>query len=245
MLARNWFSPARRGPGWLRGLALPGLLILLIFTACSAVFIFTGRADRPALFKPVQASASFQLTLNEGWNLVSIPLWAVQIKINEDDIEACLTYREGRWLPLESEGSLYEELNNPAGAVFIKARQSTNVVFSWAVESPDRQFAWQQLTPGWNLVSSGLPVDALTILAGVYAGDAGGVSHIVGPNRENGRKEAGYHLPWPSGAISLSDQALAASHKIYPFDGYWVYLQGNPLVYSTPVGSEVPARVGN
>ena len=185
-------------------------------------------------------AGDFSIRLNEGWNLLSVPTWADEIRVTAGDLEAWVTYRNGEWVSLDSEAALYNELNNPARAVYIKALRSTSVQFKWAELTPDRQFASQPLNPGWNLVSSSLRADYMTIMAGLLDGGGGGVTHIYAQNRYNSRKQAGYYLTWAQEKNALTSSGQASHYDMYPFDGYWVYLRGEATTYSTPVSGELP-----
>ena len=188
-------------------------------------------------------AGNFSIRLNEGWNLLSVPMWADEIRVTASDIEAWVTYRNGEWVSLDSEAALYNELNNPARAVYIKALRSTSVQFKWAELTPDRQFASQPLSPGWNLVSSSLRADYMTIMAGLLDGGGGGVTHIYAQNRYNSRKQAGYYLTWAQERNPLTNSGQANLFDMYPFDGYWVYLRGEAMTFSTPVSGELPGQV--
>ena len=188
-------------------------------------------------------AGNFSIRLNEGWNLLSVPMWADEIKVTAGDLEAWVTYRNGEWVSLDSEAALYNELNNPARAVYIKALRATSVQFKWAELTPDRQFASQPLSPGWNLVSSSLRADYMTIMAGLLDGGGGGVTHIYAQNRYNSRKQAGYYLTWAQERNALTRPGQANLFDMYPFDGYWVYLRGEAMTFSTPVSGELPGQV--
>lgn len=185
-------------------------------------------------------TGNFSIRLNEGWNLLSVPTWADEIRVTASDIEAWVTYRNGEWVSLDSEAALHNELNNPARAVYIKAFRPTSVQFKWAELTPDRQFASQLLSPGWNLVSSSLRADYMTIMAGLLDGGGGGVTHIYAQNRYNSRKQADYYLTWAQERNALTSSGQSSLYDMYPFDGYWVYLRGEATTYSTPVSGELP-----
>ena len=215
-------------------------VIILIFL--SAFFIFF-QTPLGSVESYESEAGNFSIRLNEGWNLLSVPMWADEIRVTASDIEAWVTYRNGQWVSLNDQAALYNELNNPARAVYIKALRSTSVQFKWAELTPDRQFASQPLSPGWNLVSSSLRADYMTIMAGLLDGGGGGVTHIYAQNRYNSRKQAGYYLTWAQERNALTSSGQSSLYDMYPFDGYWVYLRGEATTFSTPVGGELPGQV--
>lgn len=177
--------------------------------------------------------------------MISVPMWAEEISVTAGDIDAWVSFKNGEWVSLDDKEALYSELNNPARAVYIKALRATKVSFKWAELTPDRQFASQNLSPGWNLISSSLRADYLTILAPLIDGGSGGLTHIYAQNRYNSRKERGYYLTWLQEANSLTSAGQSNLFDMYPFDGYWVYLRGSALTYSTPVDSMLPGKVND
>ena len=179
----------------------------------------------------LEAESDFHLWLDQGWNLVSVPRWTENIDIEDADIEAWLTFLDGRWT---SEG-VESELANPAQAVFIKAKQPTMLGFKWKEMRPEYEFAGQELTEGWNLISCGRQADYETILAHERYDGSKGLTQAYAPNAFNGRKDNDYFMPWYNQLISLINPDQQAMEVVYPLDGYWVYLKGGPVVFSTPV----------
>ncbi len=173
----------------------------------------------------------FSIRLNEGWNLLSLPAWADEIYFYEQDIEAWLLMKDGVWVS----GDLSEDLKNPARAVFIKVLEPTAVSVGWAEMSPGNSFADQELTPGWNLISTGLRTDYISILGSIIYDGESGLTQIYTPNYMNGRKEEGYFIPWPQALKSLVVLEPDPGEEMFPFDGYWVFLNGEGANYSTPV----------
>jgi hypothetical protein len=179
------------------------------------------------------ADYDFHLWLDQGWNLVSAPRWVEKIGINSDHILAMLTYLEGTWVS----GNVGEQLKNPAQAVFIKVAQPTVIRFRWEEYSPQFEFADQLLKPGWNLIGSGIRESYNTILANISYNGFSGVTQIYAPNAFNGRKDHDYYLPWSGQLKSLVAQDQQAQEEMYPFDGYWINLNGSDRYYSTPVST--------
>jgi len=173
----------------------------------------------------------FSIRLNEGWNLLSLPAWADEIYFHEQDLEAWLIMKDGVWVS----GDLSEDLKNPARAVFIKVLEPTEVTVGWAEMSPGNSFADQELTPGWNLISTGLRADYVSILGSIIYDGESGLTQIYAPNYMNGRKEEGYFLPWAQALKSLVVLEPDPGEEMFPFDGYWVCLNGKGVNYSTPV----------
>ena len=185
-------------------------------------------------------AGNFSIQLNEGWNLLSVPNWAEEVSVEAGDIKAWVTYQDGTWVSGGSLAALEGVLYNPAQAVYIKAIRPTRVRFTWSELRPDRQFASQPLVPGWNLISSSLRADYMTILANLRDDGNQGLTHIYAQNNYNSRKEAGYYLTWAQERNSLANTGQANLYDMYPFDGYWVYLRGEAVTYSTPVSGELP-----
>jgi hypothetical protein len=196
-------------------------------------------------YEPQSASETcdFYLKLERGWNLVSTKQTAVDVVFEEPSalyIETWLTYDNGIW----SAGAedLKEAILNPARAVFIKVAEPTTVGFNLAEENLSDQFAQHLLTPGWNLISSGIKADHKNILSDLFYNGTSGLTQLFAPNSYNGRKSFGYHLPWDNPLVSLTTPAQGSGEHMYPFDGYWVYLRGAGVTYSTPVGSDLPGE---
>ena len=203
-------------------------------------YSFTAAADRTlvANFEIKITDYDFELWLSRGWNLVSVPLWTENIDVEDADIEAWLTFLDGRWT---SEG-VEAELANPAQAVFIKTKQPTVLGFKWKEMRPEYEFARQGLTEGWNLISSGMQASYNTILAHERFDGVEGLTQIYAPNAFNERKDNDYFMPWHHQLISLLDGEGQPEEEMFPFDGYWVYLRGDSTDYSTLVSPELPAR---
>ena len=203
------------------------LILLAGVILVSILFIF-------GYIAPAQGSNyDLSIQLNQGWNLLSLPRWASEITFQEEaNILALLAFREGKW---EVNTAWQEDLNNPATAVFIKVNEPTIIRFKWSEITPHKQFASVRLTQGWNLIGNSIRTDYTNILASVIDRGTGGITHIYAPNTYNARKEAGYHLPWPDNTIDLTDNRGSQTIEMYPLDGYWVYLLGSDVNFSTPV----------
>jgi len=190
-------------------------------------------------------SYDFTFLLNEGWNLLSLPRWAAHGEIvfpepSEEYIEAWITFRDGNWIQGQNEMTLEDALNNPAGAVYIKTLRPTFVNVNWAEFTFDLETAEQELTPGWNLISSSYEDDYRLILAGLTDFGEGGLTQIYAPNEVNSQKGFNFYLPWEDQLQGMISATEGSKPVMYPLDGYWVYLNGNSLTYSTMVSPFVP-----
>ena len=190
-------------------------------------------------------SYDFTLLLDEGWNLLSLPRWAADGGIVfpepvEEYIEAWITFRDGNWIQGQNEITLEEALNNPAGAVYIKALKPTFISINWAEETSDLKTAEQMLSPGWNLISSSYEENYRIILAGLTDLGKGGLTQFYAPNEVNSKKSFNFFLPWEKPLQSMITAKEGGNLRMYPLDGYWVYLNGDPLTYSTMVSPYVP-----
>lgn len=174
----------------------------------------------------------FSIWLAEGWSLVSIPCWATEIIIPETGIEAWLAFKNGNWV---NDTTLSEELSNPAQAVFIKAEVPLQLRFNWVPITPDLEFASLYLSPGWNLISSGVQGDYKVILAEISYDGSEGLTQVYAPNSFNQGKGTAFTLPWDEPLQSLINLEQGVSRDMFPLDGYWVYLRGEAVVYTTPV----------
>lgn len=189
----------------------------------------------------------FQLLLNEGWNLVSLPRWAEDEGIAfpeplEDYVESWMTFWEGEWEQGDDGMTLQEALNNPTRAVYINVLKPMIVSFRWAELTPELKYASQQLYPGWNLVSSSYEEDYRLVFTGLADFGHGGISHISVPNEVNGKKGFNYHLPWQNPLASIIAAEEDTLPVMYPLDGYWVQLNGDPVTYTTMVSAGVPEQ---
>ena len=239
----------RREPRWHRerschnrkiSLPVATLIIVLLLGLLSqetvaSIFVqdFNQTAS-PVLQTTTEKHANI-IGLGEGWNLLSLPMWAEQITLPENDIKAWLVYRDGNWQHGNGADALRRELNNPARAVFIKTAKPTSISVVWAEITPNNQFASQNLHRGWNLIGTSIQADYLTILANVYDLGGGGVSMIYAPNEYNQRKQEGLFIAWPIKMHDLSSPSNLEQFDMSPFDGYWVNLSGSEIVFSTPV----------
>jgi hypothetical protein len=202
------------------------------------IYSFGLQADRhiTARFIPVESlNYDFSIDLKKGWNLLSLHRRG-DIHYNSHDFLSWLTFSDGIW----TDDGIQEIISNPSRAVFVNAKIDTTIYFIWEEIKPDNEVAEMVLSPGWNLISSGIKADYNSILSGLCYNGTGGLTQLFAPNSYNGRKEEGYHLPWDNPLVSLTTPAQGSGEHMYPFDGYWVYLRGAGVTYSTPVGSDLP-----
>jgi hypothetical protein len=184
----------------------------------------------------------FSLWLDKGWNLLSLPRWMEKIVYQEPYFDAWMAYKDGVWITGDKE-LFISELNNPSRALFVNVNEPTLVRFNWDELVPGNEFASQELSLGWNLISSGIRADHKNILSDLFYNGTSGLTQLFAPNSYNGRKSFGYSLPWENPLVSLATQAQGSVEHMYPLDGYWVYLRGAGVTYSTPVGSDLPGKV--
>ncbi len=183
-----------------------------------------------------------EIVLNEGMNLLSLPRWAAADGIIfsqpfDEYVKSWMTYWEGAWENGSSEEPLIEALNNPVRAVYINVLQPTVLQFKWKEITTGLKYASQVLQPGWNLVSSSYEEDYRLVLAGLADFGSGGITDVSAPNEPNGRKGFSYHLPWQTPIVSITSPEAGNKPIMYPLDGYWVYLEGEPQEYKTMVSS--------
>ncbi|MDW7740654.1 MAG: S8 family serine peptidase [Bacillota bacterium] len=174
----------------------------------------------------------FTLTLAEGWNLLSLPQWADKIGFWERNIDAWLAFDNGVWV---SSGDLKAELNNPVQSLFIKTNGFTEVRLKWLAENPEMTFAEKILNGGWNLIGTGMQADYSALLANVRFDGENTLTQLFAPNLFNSRKGEGFYLHWNIPLVNLLISGYDTGEEMYPLDGYWVYLRGDSLTYSTPV----------
>ncbi|MDD2586512.1 MAG: DUF3048 domain-containing protein [Syntrophomonadaceae bacterium] len=186
----------------------------------------------------------FDLALGKGWNLVSVPRVIESLDLMEEDIEAWLSYaiKDGKLRWITDCDEIYQELSNPASAVFIKTLQPTVMRFCWSKEStPHNTFTSKELGAGWNLIGSSARTYLKNNLASLRFTNGQGLTQIYNPTLFNHRKTMN-PLHWSSQLLDISEWQTNA--LMSPYDGYWVFLRGTNQTYSIPVNYDMPLRDG-
>ena len=109
-----------------------------------------------------QDRLSFDLELNEGWNLISIPLYFQDNRVESvfadelNNIETIYTYRNNEWKIWSNDAPSNIEGINPGQAYFVKAKGSsfsTKYGYNYVIEEniPPTPITLK-LYPGWNLI---------------------------------------------------------------------------------------------
>ena len=209
-------------------------LVLLLF---AVVIILTGNV--------VTASADydFEIWIDEGWTLFSVPRWVESVDTTGGHIEAWLVFEDGEW-HTGTEQQMLEEANNPLRAIFMKASEPVGLRFTWAEVIPENEFAEHNLNEGWNLIGSGMQESYRNVLANLIYDNTSGLTQIYAPNSFNKNKEMQYFMPWQQPLISLVSGGETPLETMSPLDGYWVYLSGDQTNYASIIDQDpvMPVR---
>lgn len=178
----------------------------------------------------------FNLTLGQGWNLVSVSRPLQSFELVQEDVEAWLAYalKDGKLGWVTDPDEIREELNNPASAVFIKTVRPTVMRFDWAeTDDPRNTFAAKELSAGWNLVGSSSRTYLKNNLASLRFSNGQGLTQAYNPSSFNTCKTDNNRAVWSSQLLDISEWQV--NEIMSPWDGYWVYLRGTNQLYSIPV----------
>ncbi|MDD2510381.1 MAG: DUF3048 domain-containing protein [Syntrophomonas sp.] len=178
----------------------------------------------------------YNLTLGQGWNLVSVSRPVQSFELVQEDVEAWLAYalKDGKLGWITDPDEIRKELNNPASAVFIKTVRPSVMRFGWAeTDDPHNTFASKELGAGWNLVGSSSRAYLKNNLASLRFSNGQGLTQAYNPGSFNARKTDSNHAVWSSQLLDISE--WQANEIMSPWDGYWVFLRGTNQIYSIPV----------